>query len=88
MKRKAIYGKTTDGKPLNTQWEFLLDWLRRKPGRTITSREAFEKFGFTRLSARVFEIEEYTGIILKREDIAVKTRYGTKVWVTKYWYEE
>lgn len=86
--KQIVYGKSAEGEKLTTQWEFVLDWLKRKPGRAITSKEAIDKWGFTRLSAIVKQIEYHTHIVLKREDVQVKTRYGSRVWVTRYWYAE
>ena len=87
--KKSNYGRNVAGNPINSQKHLVLDWLRRRPGkRTITSKEAFDKWGITRLSAVVFDIEKVYGIVLKREDIKVVNRYGITCWVTKYWYAE
>ena len=87
--KTRTYGIDINGKPITSQSELVLDWLRRRPGkRTITSKEAFDKWGITRLSAKVYDIEKKYGIVLKREDIKVVNRYGINCWVTKYWYAE
>ena len=84
----ANYGYRVDGSELKTQWETILYYLQTTPDARITSWKAIQEFGFTRLSAIVFMIEKHTGIVLKRRDIQVKTRYGGKVYVTEYWYED
>lgn len=87
--KTRTYGIDINGKPITSQSDLVLDWLRRRPGkRTITSKEAFDKWGITRLSAKVYDIEKKYGIVLKREDIKVVNRYGINCWVTKYWYAE
>ena len=87
--KTRTYGIDINGKPITSQSDLVLDWLRRRPGkRTITSKEAFDKWGITRLSAKVYDIEKEYGIVLKREDIKVVNRYGINCWVTKYWYAE
>lgn len=85
---KAKYGFTKDGQPLNTQRDVVLAYLKEEPGRTITAWQAIKEFGFTRLSGIVKQLDKKCGIVLHRRDIEVETRYGTKVWVTEYWYEE
>ena len=83
----AIYGTRADGSELKTQWETILHFLQEAPGTKITQWQAIRDFGFTRLSAIVKSIEKHTGIVLKRRDIKVNTRYGGTTWVTEYWYE-
>ena len=56
-------------------------------GHTITSLEAIEKFGITRLSAVIFNIEKMTGKAPNRRSIPVRNRYGKTVYVTEYWIE-
>lgn len=84
----ALYGYTADGTALKTQWEMILYHLQSNPGMPIRAWEAIKEFGFTRLSGIVKQIEYRTGIVLKRRDVKVRTRYGGTVWVTEYWYEE
>lgn len=83
----ALYGFRADGSPLKTQWETVLYHLQ-STGEKITSWKAIKDFGFTRLSAVVKAIEEHTGIVLPRQSVKIKTRYGGTVYVTEYWYEE
>lgn len=84
----ALYGYRADGSELKTQWETILYYLQSAPGTTITSWEAIKEFGFTRLSGIVKQIEYRTGIVLRRHDISVTTRYGGKTNVTEYWYSD
>ena len=57
-------------------------------GHTITSLEAIEKFGITRLSAVIFNIEKMTGKAPNRRMIPVLNRYGKTVRVAEYWIEQ
>lgn len=83
----ANYGFRADGSELKTQWETILYHLQTT-GQRITSWQAIRDFGFTRLSGIVKKIEYRTGIVLKRRDINVSTRYGGMARVTEYWYED
>ena len=83
----AHYGFKADGTELKTQWETILYYLQ-STGETITSWKAIKEWGFTRLSAIVKSIEKHTGIVLKRQDVKITTRYGGTTWVTEYWYGE
>ena len=56
-------------------------------GHTITSLEAIQKWGITRLSARIMDIEKMTGKAPNRRSIPVRNRYGKTVYVTEYWIE-
>lgn len=69
-----------------TQKKELLNYL--KEGNKITSLEAIQLFGITRLSARIFEIDELIGRSCNRETALVTNRYGRTVRVTRYWIEE
>lgn len=82
----AHYGTRADGTPLKTQWETILYYLQTTRKR-ISSWEAIKEFGFTRLAAIVKEVEYHTGIVLKRESVIAKTRYGGITNITEYWYE-
>ena len=81
----ATYGFRADGSELKTQWETILYYLQSTPGAKITSWEAIKDFGFTRLSGIVKQIEYRTGIVLKRRDVKITTRYGATCYVTEYW---
>ena len=49
----------------------------------LTTFEAFERFGCTRLAARVLELSR-KGYLFKKDPVEVVTRYGAKVTVTQY----
>ena len=66
---------------MKTQTETLLSWL--KDGHTITSMEAFELFGITRLSARIFELRKAGHNIVCHQRTG-KTRYGTTTTFAVY----
>lgn len=84
----AHYGYKADGTALKSQWQTILYHLQTNPGTPIRAWEAIKDFGFTRLSGIVKQIEYRTGIVLKRRDVKVKTRYGETTYVTEYWYED
>lgn len=87
-RRNNNYGTNpSTGEPFRAQWEVIYEYLREKPGRKITSGEAINEFGFTRLSAIIYTIRERTGITPARRSIDVPTRYGGLVTVTQYWIE-
>lgn len=67
------------------QRQVILKWLL--DGNTITSKQAIEQFGITRLSAVIYQIEKVTGKAPSRRDIFVETRYGSNVRVTEYWID-
>lgn len=50
---------------------------------SLTTWEAIERFGCTRLSARVLELSR-KGYAFKRDPVKVTTRYGAVVTVTRY----
>ena len=68
-----------------TQRQIILQWML--DGHTITSKEAFEKFGITRLSAVIFDIEKLYGKAPSRRFISAPTRYGKNVRVCEYWMD-
>jgi len=84
----ANYGFRADGSVLKTQWETILYFLQTNKGETISSWRAIKEFGFTRLSGIVKTIEYRTGIVLRRKDVRVETRYGGITYVTEYWYAD
>ena len=57
-------------------------------GNTITSLEAIRKWGITRLSARIVDIEKMTGKAPNRRRINVKNRNGRTVSVSEYWIDQ
>lgn len=50
---------------------------------SISSMEAFADLGITRLSARIFDLEE-KGIRFKRVQEKMTNRYGEQVYYTRY----
>ena len=87
-KKRNNYGTNpSTGKPFRAQWEVIYEYLREKPGRTITQGEATQDFGFTRLAAIIKDIEYRVGVTAARRKIVVPTRYGGKVEVSQYWIE-
>lgn len=68
------------------QAQTLLNWLLA--GNTITSLEAIKKWGITRLSARIMDVEKMTGKAPNRRRINVKNRNGRTVSVCEYWMGE
>ena len=68
------------------QAQTLLNWLLA--GNTITSLEAIKKWGITRLSARIMDVEKMTGKAPNRRRINVKNRNGRTVSVCEYWMEQ
>ena len=66
-----------------TQTSEILEYMRRNRD-GITSWEAFERFGATRLSAIIFELKK-RGIRIASENKTVTTRYGRKVTVSRYY---
>lgn len=57
-------------------------------GNTVTSLEAIQMWGITRLSARIMDIEKMTGKAPNRHRITVKNRNGRNVSVCEYWIEQ
>lgn len=49
----------------------------------ITSLEAINRFGITRLSARIYDLKK-DGYIFDCKPITVRNRYGEKIRVTEY----
>lgn len=64
-----------------TQTASILEHLREHEG--ITSMEAFEKYGATRLSAIIHSLR-HQGYIITTDIIPVVTRYGKKTNIAKY----
>lgn len=50
----------------------------------ITSIEAFQKFGATRLSAIIYQLRYKYGMNIVTEDKVVKTRYGKPTTIAVY----
>lgn len=56
-----------------------------KKGNTITSLEAYNLFGCTRLASRIVDITRKLGYAPSRRRIQVKNREGKDVWVMQYY---
>ena len=65
-----------------TQRRAVLNYLMEHG--TITSMEAFEMFGATRLSAIIYQLRYKHGMNIITEDKMVKTRYGMPTVVSVY----
>ena len=55
-----------------------------KKYKTITSIEAIEKFGATRLSAIIYNLRNNYGLNIATYDVPFTDRYGTKTSCAKY----
>ena len=73
---------TKTKKPIfdNTQ-QRVYDYMKEHKG--ITTKEAIEHLGETRLSARIFELKD-KGVNIKDEWLWVSNRYGERRHVKKY----
>lgn len=58
--------------------------LHLKQYGSITSWEAFEKYGITRLSARIYNLRRYHNILSKQ--MTTTNRYGNTVNYVRYVY--
>lgn len=52
-------------------------------GNTLTSVEAYEKFGCTRLASRIFDMRK-SGITIKTEMVEGRNRYGSYCRYARY----
>lgn len=68
----------------NTQTKAILEHLLS--GRELTSMQAIELFGATRLSGIIYYLRN-KGYIIKRRDEVVKNRYGCNTVIGVYWLE-
>lgn len=66
----------------NTYTYKVLQWLQG--GRAITSKQAIEEFGCTRLAHVIYRLRYEFGLNIKATDIPVKNRNGMTVMVAKY----
>ena len=69
-----------------TQADRILEYMRDCGG--ITTMEAFNDLGVTRLSARIFEIVHDRGIPVKKERMERRNRFGEKVRFDRYSIDE
>ena len=66
-----------------SQTKQILEYMQQ--GNKITPYEALRKFGCFRLTSRIWDIEQLTGIRPKRERVKVKNAQGQQVYVMQYW---
>lgn len=64
-----------------TQAQQILEHLQMYNG--ITSMESFQKYGITRLSARIYELR-CDGHNIRSENITVPTRTGSSATIARY----
>ena len=65
-----------------SQRKAVLDWLSTGAG--ITSKDAFEAFGATRLSAIIFDLRK-RGHDIRAETVSGVDRYGNKTRFARYY---
>ena len=70
----------------NTQVKDILKFMQ-KHKKGITSKDAFERFGATRLSGQIWSLRKQ-GYKITTTYEKVKTRYGNKVEVARYKLED
>ena len=68
-----------------SQTEMILEHMKRYGG--ITTKEASDYYGCTRLSARIYDLKQLAYRI-SDEFVTVKDRYGRKCQVKRYSLEE
>lgn len=64
-----------------TQCETVMKHMRERGG--ITTKEAYERYGITRLGARIYELKAL-GVEIVTEMVDARNRYGEKVRVARY----
>lgn len=64
-----------------TQAEKVLDYM--KSYGSISTWQAFEELGITRLASRINDIEK-SGVPIRRETVYKENRYGDRIHFTKY----
>ena len=69
------------GKTKKTQKSEILKYMQTHKG--ITSLQAIEKFGATRLSDIIFKLRQ-DGYFIQTEQVTTKNRYGHVVTYAKY----
>ena len=68
----------------NTQTYDVLQYMKTHP-QGITSIQAIEKFGATRLSDIIYRLKNTYGYAIDSDDVEVKNRYGRTVTVSQYY---
>lgn len=67
-----------------TQVEKVRRELKRRKKSGVTSLYCFKQFGITRLSAIIFILRNKFGLEISSKKVAVKNRYGEKVYFSQY----
>ena len=67
---------------MKTRKEVILSVLKRRPRKGITSKEAFESYGISRLSDVIYDLRQDGHEIISNM-VEVKTRYG-KTKISQY----
>lgn len=70
----------------NTYIYQIMQWL--KSGRSITSKQAIDEFGCTRLSAVIFRLVNEYGLPVAKTMVSVRNRNGRRVDVASYYLAE
>lgn len=65
-----------------TQCEKIVEYMRQFG--TITPLEAMRDLGVMRLGARVWDLENKNGFVIRHQMIKVKNRFGTDTIVCQY----
>lgn len=68
-----------------SQEDMVLDYLFEHG--SITSLEAFQTFGITRLAAAIWKLRHQRGFTIKSENVSGVTRFGAQSVYTRYWLE-
>lgn len=70
--------------PLNckAQTGKIFEYMKR--GNKITPLEALNMFGCMRLQARIYDIEQRTGVRVRRERVKRFNKFGTEVTIMQY----
>ncbi len=66
-----------------SQTDLVLDYINANGG--ITTRQAYEDLGITRLSARIFELKHDRLLPIRDEFVDAPTRKGETTQVKKYY---
>ena len=67
-----------------TQVEKVRQELNRRKKSGVTSLYCFKQFGITRLSAIIYVLRKKLGLKISSSRIAIKNRYGEKVYFSQY----
>ena len=86
MSAQKVYGYAEDGTPLKTQRDVVRDYLLSTK-KAISQAEAWERWGFSRLSAIIFDLKDEFRNTCHRivsEDKSGVNRYGIVCNWTEY----